>query len=224
MARILIVEDERELALVTKRYLEQEGFDVSVILDGSEAMQFLLSNNIELLVLDVMLPSADGFAICETVRKRKNVPIIIVSAKTDEESRILGLNLGADDYLVKPYSVKELVARINAQMRRSLGGYITELTDGDLRLNTASKEVFLGKTMLSLTAKEFDLLKLFLENRGRVLNKDFLLNTVWGALSESEPSTLTVHIGKLREKIEVNPKTPKRIVTVWGVGYRYEGC
>lgn len=223
MARVLIVEDERELAWITKHYLEQEGYDVSVISDGGEAMQFLLANNIELLVLDVMLPSVDGFSICETVRKRKNVPIIIVSAKTDEESRILGLNLGADDYLVKPYSVKELVARINAQMRRSMGGYITELSDGDLCLNIAAKEVRLGKTLLSLTAKEFDLLKLFLENRGRVLNKSFMLDTVWGAESESEPSTLTVHIGKLREKIEVNPKTPKRIVTVWGVGYRYEG-
>ena len=184
----------------------------------------MLTNNIELLILDIILPGPDGFAICEAVRKRKNVPIIIVSAKNDEESRILGLNLGADDYLVKPYSVKELVARVNAQMRRSMGGYISELSDGDLRLNTASKEVFLDKTLLALTAKEFDLLKLFLENRGRVLSKEFLLNTVWGVESESEPSTLTVHIGKLREKIEANPKGFKRIVTVWGVGYRYEGC
>lgn len=219
MARVLIVEDERELAAVTKRYLEKEGYDVSLISDGGEAMQFLLTNNVELLILDVMLPAMDGFSICETVRKRKNVPIIIVSAKTDEESRVLGLNLGADDYLVKPYSVKELVARVNAQMRRSMGGYISELSDGELRLNVASKEVLLDKMPLTLTAKEFDLLKLFLENRGRVLNKDFLLNTVWGVDNESEPSTLTVHIGKLREKIGSG-----RIATVWGVGYRYEGC
>lgn len=223
MARILIVEDEKELAKVTKSYLEKEGYDVTLISDGSEALQFMLSNHVELLILDVMLPTVDGFSICEKIRKRKNIPIIIISAKTDEENRILGLNLGADDYLVKPYSIKELVARVGAQMRRSMGGYIVELSDGNLLINIASKQVFLGNKLLSVTSKEFELLKLLLENRGRVLNKELILNTVWGLESESGPATLTVHINTLREKIEIDPKNPKRIVTVWGIGYRYEG-
>jgi len=225
MARILIVEDEMDIANITKNYLEKEGHTVTLIADGSEALRFFLSNSADLLILDIMLPSVDGLIICETVRKKNNIPIIIISAAADEESRIMGLNLGADDYLVKPYSVKELAARARAQIRRSLGGgFNVELSDGDLRLNIVSKQVTGGGVPLQMTVKEFDLLKLFLENRNRVLYKDYILNTVWGTESESEPSTLTVHINKLREKIETNPKSPKRIVTVWGQGYRYEGC
>ncbi len=224
MARICIVEDEKELAAITKDYLEKEGHVVTAVSNGGEAMRFLTCKSIDLLILDIMLPSVDGLTICETVRKKNNIPIIIISAKTDEESRIHGLNLGADDYLIKPYSVKELVARAGAQLRRSIGaGYIVELSDGDLRLNTAARKVFLKEKELPMTAKEFAVLKLFLENRGRVLSKEFILNAIWGAESESEPSTLTVHINKLRDKIENDPKNPVRIVTVWGTGYRYEG-
>lgn len=208
MAEILLVEDERPLARVTKSYLEKENHKVTVISDGTEAMQYLLGNNIDLLILDIMLPGVDGLYICETIRRKKNIPIIIVSAKTDEESRVLGLNIGADDYLIKPYSVKELVARVNAQLRSRMGGFITELSDRDLLLNIASQQVFLAGKLLSLTTKEFELLELLLENRGRVLNKDMLLNTVWGYDSESVPATLTVHINTLREKIETDPNPP----------------
>jgi DNA-binding response OmpR family regulator len=225
MDQILLVEDELDLAVVTKDYFMREGYQVKVIHDGQEALDYLMLHPVKLLILDIMLPHVDGLTICETVRKQFNIPIIIVSAKTGEEARIIGIELGADDYLEKPYSVKELLVRVKSQLRRSYELTIetNKLVDGPLTIDMTSRQTYLADQPLTLTAKEFELLKILVENKGRVMNKEKLFNQVWGIDSFSEFSTLTVHINKLREKIEKNPKKPESIVTVWGVGYRFEG-
>lgn len=225
MEAILLVEDEKELALVTKHYLEKQGFRVKIIGDGKEALDYLMHNAVKLLILDIMLPGMDGLTLCEAVRKKSNIPIIIISAKTGEEARIIGIELGADDYIEKPYSVKELFVRVKSQLRRSyeLTVETDRLADGSLLIDTTSRQVFLRGEAILLATKEFELLKILVQNKGRAMQKEILFNNIWGSESFSEFSTLTVHINKLREKIEVNPKEPRAIVTVWGVGYRYEG-
>lgn len=225
MDSILLVEDEKELALVTKDYFEKEGYSVKLIGNGKEALDYLMLNPVKLLILDIMLPGVDGLTICEAVRKKSNIPIIIISAKTGEDARILGIELGADDYIEKPYSVKELFVRVKSGLRRSyeLTVEMDKLVDGDLLIDTVARQVFLKGEMIPLASKEFEVLKILVENKGRAMQKEKLFNMVWGVDSFSEFSTLTVHVNKLREKIELNPKDPKSIVTVWGVGYRYEG-
>ncbi|WP_105619073.1 response regulator transcription factor [Vallitalea okinawensis] len=225
MESILLVEDEKELATVTKDYFAKEGFSVKVIHNGKEALDYLLLNPVKLLILDIMLPGVDGLTICETVRKKSNIPIIIISAKTGEDARILGIELGADDYIEKPYSVKELFVRVKSGLRRSYELTVDKdkLVDGNLLIDTVARQVYLKEEMIPLTIKEYELLKILVENKGRAMHKEKLFNRVWGVESYSEISTLTVHVNKLREKIEVNPKEPKSIVTVWGVGYRFEG-
>lgn len=172
-----------------------------------------------------MLPGIDGLSICEEVRKKSNIPIIIISAKTGEDARIIGIELGADDYIEKPYSIKELCVRVKSQLKRAyeMNVEIDKLVDGYLTIDTIGGQVFLKGKKIALSKKEYKLLKILLENKGRVMRKENLFNMVWGIDSFSEVSTLTVHINKLREKIEKNPKNPKSIITVWGVGYRYEG-
>lgn len=225
MDSILLVEDEKELALVTKDYFEKEGYSVKIIGNGKEALDYLMLNPVKLLILDIMLPGVDGLTICEAVRKKSNIPIIIISAKTGEDARILGIELGADDYIEKPYSVKELFVRVKSGLRRSyeLTVEMDKLVDGDLLIDTVARQVFFKGEMIPLASKEFEVLKILVENKGRAMQKEKIFNMVWGVESFSEFSTLTVHINKLREKIEINPKDPKYIVTVWGVGYRYEG-
>ncbi|WP_425447302.1 response regulator transcription factor [Dethiothermospora halolimnae] len=193
--------------------------------DGKEALDYLELNSIKLLILDIMLPGIDGLSICEEVRKKSNIPIIIISAKTGEDARIIGIELGADDYIEKPYSIKELCVRVKSQLKRAyeMNVETDKLVDGDLTIDTIGGQVFLKGKKLALSKKEYKLLKILLENKGRVMRKENLFNMVWGIDSFSEISTLTVHINKLREKIEKNPKNPKSIITVWGVGYRYEG-
>lgn len=225
MESILLVEDEMELALVTKHYFEKEGYPVKIISNGKEALDYLMLNSVKLLILDIMLPGIDGLTICEEVRKKSNIPIIIISAKTGEDARIIGIELGADDYIEKPYSVKELFVRVKSGLRRSyeLAVESDKLVDGDLLIDNVSRKVSLKGEMIPLASKEFELLKILVENKGRAMQKEKLFNMVWGEESFSECSTLTVHINKLREKIEINPKEPKLIVTLWGVGYRFEG-
>lgn len=225
MDTILLVEDEKELALVTKDYFEKEGFPVKIISDGKEALDYLMLNPVKLLILDIMLPGVDGLTICQAVRKKSNIPIIIISAKTGEDARILGIELGADDYIEKPYSVKELFVRAKSGLKRSyeLTVEVDKLIDGNLLIDIASRQAFLNGEMIPLATKEFEVLKILVENKGRAMEKEKLFNMVWGVDSFSEFSTLTVHINKLREKIEINPKEPKAIVTVWGVGYRFQG-
>lgn len=225
MDSILLVEDEKELALVTKDYFNKQGYLVKVIGNGKEALDYLMLNPVKLLILDIMLPGVDGLTICEAVRKQSNIPIIIVSAKTGEDARIVGIELGADDYIEKPYSVKELFLRVKSQLRRSyeLHQERDNLVDGDLLIDTIARQVFLKGEMVPLATKEYELLKILVKNKGRAMHKEKLFNMVWGMDSFSDFSTLTVHINKLREKIEKNPKDPKSIVTVWGIGYRFEG-
>ncbi len=172
-----------------------------------------------LVVLDIMLPGEDGFSICEKIRVESNTPILIVSAKTGKEDKLLGLNLGADDYIEKPYDIDIMLAKIGGIFKRRYSA--DGLIDGDIRINKINRTVIKNDLTIEMTAKEFDLLTLLIENKGRTLSKEYIFNTIWGSDSLSEQQTLTVHIKWLRQKIEENPKNPQKILTVWGVGYRY---
>ena len=221
-----MVEDEKELARVTKDYFGSRGYLLKVINDGQEALDYLSLNldSVKLLILDIMLPGVDGLTICEKVRQQSNIPIIILSARTGEEVRITGIELGADDYLEKPYSVKELFVRVKSQLRRAyqLQLKLNKIIAGNILLDIGGRQLYLDDQPVSLAVKEFELLKILVQNKGRVVNKEKLFNQVWGIDSDSDFSTLTVHINKLREKIEKNPKKPEMIKTVWGIGYRFE--
>lgn len=225
MADILIIEDNAELAEVMKDFLQAEGYSVFIAGSGEDGLAYLEANAVKLLLLDIMLPELDGFAICRLAREKFNLPILIMSARHGDESKIIGLELGADDYLEKPFSVPLLTAKVKAHLRRSYDMNEDKLllTDGDLTVNRTSMTVYRDGQPLGMTAKEYELLVVLLGNRGKALRKEWLFQQIWGADSFSEPSTLTVHMNKLRDKIEHNPKEPKRIVTVWGVGYKYEG-
>lgn len=224
MDKILMVEDEKELARVTKDYFSSRGYLLEVINDGQQALDYLMLNSVKLLLLDIMLPGVDGLTICEKVREHSNIPIIIISALTGEEARIKGIELGADDYIEKPYSVKELFVRVNSQLRRAyeLQVELNKISAGKILLDIGARQLYLAGEKVDLAAKEFELLKILVQNKGRVIKKERLFNQVWGLNSESDYSTLTVHINKLREKIEKNPKKPELIKTVWGIGYRFE--
>lgn len=217
---ILIVEDNKELAGLLCDFLRAENYTVSVAETGEKALLLYQKYGARLLVLDIMLPGIDGFGVCRKIREESNTPILIVSAKTDKEDKLNGLNFGADDYIEKPYDIDIMLAKINGIFKRRYA--LDEITDGDIRVNKISHTVYKRDTLLEMTAKEFDLLLLFLENKGRVLSKEYLFNRIWGSDSFSEQQTLTVHIKWLRQKIEDDPKNPKRILTVWGVGYKYE--
>lgn len=223
MDKILLVEDEKELAQVTKDYFASRGYLLHIIEDGKEALDYLMLNSVKLLILDIMLPNVDGFTICEAVREKSNIPIIIISAKTGEDARIMGIELGADDYLEKPYSVKELFVRVKSQLRRAYEMQVDleKIVKGDILIDVGKRQLYLKDKPVQLAAKEFELLKILVENSGRAVQKEKLFNLVWGINSDSDYSTLTVHINKLREKIEKNPKKPELIKTVWGVGYRF---
>lgn len=219
MTDILVVEDNRELAEVLCDFLRAEGYTVSAAENAGKALLLYQRYGARLVVLDIMLPEGDGFSVCEKIRKDSNTPILIVSAKTEKDDKLLGLNLGADDYIEKPYDIDILLAKISGIFKRRYS--LDELTDGELRVNRIKRAVYLRNRQLEMTAKEFDLLVLLMENRGRTLSKEYIFNTVWGSDSFSEQQTLTVHVKKLRQKIEEEPKNPARILTVWGVGYRY---
>ncbi|WP_415841175.1 response regulator transcription factor [Paenibacillus typhae] len=224
LADILVIEDNLELSAVIRDFLEAEGYSVASASSAEEGLELLDSQAVKLLLLDIMLPGIDGFAVCRLAREKYNLPILIMSARHGDDNKIIGLELGADDYLEKPFTIQLLIAKVKAHMRRSyeMNDNRQLLTDGDLLVNRSSMQVFLAEAPVSMTMKEYELLVLLLNNRGKALRKEWLFGQVWGADSFSEPSTLTVHINKLREKIELNPKQPKRIVTVWGVGYKYE--
>ncbi|WP_179087985.1 response regulator transcription factor [Paenibacillus sp. FSL R7-0273] len=224
MADILVIEDNLELSAVIRDFLEAEGYSVASASSAEEGLELLDSQAVKLLLLDIMLPGIDGFAVCRLAREKFNLPILIMSARHGDDNKIIGLELGADDYLEKPFTIQLLIAKVKAHMRRSyeMNDNRQLLTDGNLLVNRSSMQVFLSEAPVSVTMKEYELLVLLLNNRGKALRKEWLFQQVWGADSFSEPSTLTVHINKLREKIELNPKQPKRIVTVWGVGYKYE--
>ena len=220
MTDILIVEDNKELADLLCDFLRAENYTVSVAQTGEKALSLYERYGARLIVLDIMLPDIDGFAVCRKIREESNTPILIVSARTSKDDKLNGLILGADDYIEKPYDIDIMLAKIAGIFRRRYA--VDELTFGDIRINKVSRCVFKNDVRLDLTAKEFDLLLLLLENKGKTLTKEYLFNQIWGSDSFSEQQTLTVHIKWLRQKIEDDPKKPKRIQTVWGVGYRYE--
>ncbi|QQZ59729.1 response regulator transcription factor [Paenibacillus sonchi] len=224
MTDVLIIEDNMELAGLIRDFLQVEGYSVFTTDSGEKGMKYLAEHTAKLLLLDIMLPELDGLAICRLVREQHNLPILIMSARHGDDNKIIGLELGADDYLEKPFSVNLLTAKVKALLRRSydMNDDKQLLVDGDIIINRASMQVYKKDQPLSVTSKEYELLVLLVNNKDKVLRKDWLFDKVWGADSFSEPSTLTVHINKLREKIEKNPKEPQRIVTIWGVGYKYE--
>ena len=220
MADIIVVEDNEEIGTLLSDFLEAEGYDTYLAVSGEEALAVYEDEGAKLLVLDIMLPGMDGFAICSRIREKDNTPVIIVSAKGTKEDKLNGLMLGADDYMEKPYDIDILLAKINGIFKRRYGA--DELTDGDIRLNRSARTAFFRDEPLMLTGKEFDLLCYLIENKGKVLSKEQIFNEIWGNDSESELQTLTVHIKRLREKLKDGSGGQERIATVWGVGYRYE--
>ena len=219
MTDILVVEDNIEMGTLLCDFLKAEGYSVNHCTDGESALR-AFESDARLVVLDVMLPNLDGFGVCKKIRETSNAPIIIVSAKTEKDDKLNGLILGADDYIEKPYDIEILLAKIKGIFARRYNSDV--LSDGFLKIDRSKRTACKGDDLLDLTQKEFDLLSLLVENIGKTLSKDFLFNKIWGFDSFSEPQTLTVHIKWLRQKIEANPKKPEHIVTVWGVGYRYE--
>jgi DNA-binding response OmpR family regulator len=228
MKRILIIEDEQVIAEVEKDYLEANGYAVEIAASGDVGLKMALHGDYDLILLDLMLPKTDGFEICKQVRKVKNIPILMVSAKKEDIDKIRGLGLGADDYVIKPFSLGELVARVKAHLAR----YDRLITDNRIRstdelrirgiqIDKQSRKVFVNDAEVLFTSKEFDLLLFLLMNPNRVFSKDDLFEKIWGLDSFGDFATVTVHISKLREKIEADPSKPQYIETIWGVGYRF---
>lgn len=222
--RILVVDDEVPIQELIKFNLEQAGFDVEVAGDGIQAIEMFERNKPDLIVLDLMLPGKDGYDVCKAIRKTSNTPIIMLTAKETELERVLGLELGADDYITKPFSPLELVARIKAVLRRSSGQEdddIDEFQVGSIFMKVDTREVKVNGELIELTRKEFDLLHIFLLNVGKVLTREFLLQKVWGYEYEGETRTVDVHIRHLRRKL--GPEGEERIETIHGVGYKLRG-
>lgn len=220
MADILLVEDNEEIGNLLADFLIAEGFDTYHARSGEEALELYNDEGAKVVILDIMLPGVDGFYVCTELRKHGNVPIIIVSAKSEKEDKLNGLILGADDYIEKPYDIDIVIAKIRGIIKRR---YATdEIIDGNIRLDKISGKLYVNGALINATLKEIMLLQYMMENKGKVISKDELFNYVWGFGSTSEAQTLTVHIKWLRQKIEKDPKNPERIQTVWGVGYRFE--
>lgn len=228
MSRILIIEDESAIAELEKDYLELSGFEVEVANDGEIGLNQALSEECDLIILDLMLPGVDGFEICRQVREKKNTPIIMVSAKKDDIDKIRGLGLGADDYMTKPFSPSELVARVKAHMaryERLVGSAIEEnkvIEIRGLKIDTTARRVWINGEEKAFTTKEFDLLTFLAAHPNHVYTKDELFSEIWDMESIGDIATVTVHIKKIREKIEYDTSKPQYIETIWGVGYRFK--
>ncbi|MBQ8597170.1 MAG: response regulator transcription factor [Lachnospiraceae bacterium] len=220
MLDILIVEDNKEIGTLLCDFLRKENYSVSVVETGEKALALYEKYGAKLIVLDIMLPGMDGFAVCSKIRETSNTHILIASAKTEKDDKLKGLNLGADDYIEKPYDIDILLAKIRGIFKRKYAR--EEIVEGNLKLNTISNTLWVNDRETDVTVKEFELLKLLIENKNVTLKKEYLFNTIWGSDSDSELQTLTVHIKWLREKVEEDPKKPKHIMTEWGVGYRFE--
>lgn len=228
MSRILIIEDEVAIAELEKDYLELSGFEVEVETAGDIGVRRALVEDVDLVILDLMLPNLDGFEICKRIREVKNIPILMVSAKRDDIDKIRGLGLGADDYMTKPFSPSELVARVKAHLaryERLIGSGVKEnemLEIRGLKIDKTARRVFLNGEEKIFTTKEFDLLTFLAENPNHVYTKDELFREIWDMESVGDIATVTVHIKKIREKIEYNTSKPQYIETIWGVGYRFK--
>lgn len=228
MSRILIVEDEVSIADLEKDYLELSGFEVEIENRGDAGLKKALEGEYDLFILDLMLPEVDGFEICREIRSQKNTPIIMVSAKKDDIDKIRGLGLGADDYMTKPFSPSELVARVKAHLARYDRLIGTGMPQNDiieirgLRIDKTARRVWVNDEEKNFTTKEFDLLTFLAQNPNRVFTKDELFKDIWDMESIGDIATVTVHIKKIREKIEFNTAKPQYIETIWGVGYRFK--
>lgn len=228
MKRILIIEDEISIAELEKDYLELSNFEVEIEENGRKGLERALAEDFDLFILDLMLSDMDGFDICRQIRDQKNVPILMVSAKKDDIDKIRGLGLGADDYITKPFSPSELVARVKAHLARydtltSPGAARgTEIKIRGIRIDKTARRVWVNDEEKQFTTKEFDLLTFLAENPNRVFSKEELFSTIWEMEPEGDIATVTVHIKKIREKIEYNTAKPQYIETIWGVGYRFK--
>ena len=226
---IHIVEDEVEIAELIRDYLEDEGFRVTHSIDGQQGLDKFQAEKPDLVILDLMLPKMDGFEVCRLMRKDSETPVIILSSKNTDMDKVLALGIGADDYVTKPFSPIELVARVKAHLRRSNkqsaapSSNNNVLEFGGLRIDSSAYTVHVDNNLVNMTNKEFELLKLLAHNPNQVLTKDQIINAVWGNNYYGDDNTIPVHIRKIREKIEVDPSNPKYILTVWGVGYRFTG-
>jgi len=228
MNKILIVEDEVSIAELEKDYLELSGFDVTIEVTGDAGLKTALSQPVNLVILDLMLPNLDGFEVCKRIREEKNIPIIMVSAKKEDIDKIRGLGLGADDYLTKPFSPSELVARVKAHLARyerlvGSGAKENEIIEiRGIKIDKTARRVYINGEERAFTTKEFDLLTFLAENPNHVYTKEELFNKIWDMESIGDIATVTVHIKKIREKVEFDTSKPQYIETIWGVGYRFK--
>lgn len=229
MSKILIIEDEESIAELEKDYLELSGFEVETERRGDIGLKHALEEEIDLVILDLMLPGMDGFEVCKKIREQKNIPILMVSAKKDDIDKIRGLGLGADDYMTKPFSPSELVARVKAHMaryERLVGANARPQNDiveiRGIRIDKTARRVYVDGVEKTFTTKEFDLLTFLAENPNHVFTKEELFREIWDMDSIGDIATVTVHIKKIREKIEANTAKPQYIETIWGVGYRFK--
>ena len=224
--QILIIDDDEDLSFVISDMLENYGYKVTCVIDSESAFELLRNNAYHLILLDINLPDTTGFELCRELRRTSDVPVIFASARTSEIDRITGFDIGGDDYLPKPYSMKELLSRVNALVRRTYGFGKEEIiiSFGNVTVNITARSVIKNNEIVSLSLKEFDLLAYLCENRNTAVSKEKLLSEVWGAFSITEPSTLAVHIRWLREKLEDEPAKPKYIKTVFKVGYILEAA
>jgi len=223
MTTVLVVDDEPIVRDVVVRYLKRDGFDTLEAGDGESARALIESDSPSLVVLDVMLPGTDGLALCRWIRSRGDLPVIMLTARGEEADRIVGLELGADDYVTKPFSPRELAVRVRTVLRRTdqRPASVERLVFADLSLDAGKREVVRDGRTLHLTAKEFDLLFFLASNPGRVFSRDQLMHRVWGYSAALDTGTVTVHVRRLRSKIERDPASPSHLETVWGVGYRF---
>lgn len=231
--RVLIADDEKEIRDLVKKYLERERYQVDVAVDGEEALRLFESHKYNFILLDLMMPKIDGIEVCRRLRNRTNIPILMLTAKDQEIDKILGLGIGADDYMTKPFSINELVARIKALLRRFLvlGSEANMIVDHEeslirykgLTIDLKKYSAMIAGEEIALTAKEFELLKFFASHPEQVFTKTQIFRQVWGSAYLEDDNTVMVHIRKLRKKIEADPSDPKWIQTVWGIGYKFAG-
>lgn len=225
--RVLVVDDEKLIVKGIRFSLEQDGMEVDTAFDGEEALAMINEKEYDMVLLDLMLPKMDGLEVCQNIRGFSDVPIIIITAKSEDMDKIMGLEYGADDYITKPFNILEVKARIKAILRRNAKNnpdeYLRILEKGDIKMELDGRRLFVSGEEISLTAKEFDLLELMVGNPNKVFSREELLNTVWGYEYPGDVRTVDVHIRRLREKIEPNPGEPRYVHTKWGVGYYFKG-
>lgn len=225
--KILVVDDEKLIVKGIRFSLEQDGMEVDCAYDGEEALKFAKECEYDLVLLDVMLPKMDGFQVCQHIREFSDMPVVMLTAKSDDMDKILGLEYGADDYITKPFNILEVKARIKAIMRRTAkreeAPSRSVLVKGAMKIDCESRRVFVGDREINLTAKEFDVLELLAINQNKVYSRENLLSLIWGSDYLGDVRTVDVHIRRLREKIETNPSDPKYVHTKWGVGYYFKG-